>query len=358
MKVKVFALIGILILALSTAFLFGPSPGKLTPTPSMPGYRQLAEHWSPVIYQSTEGHADWLCKFDFDGNWSGWDNWENSGCLPLYAYIYYSIVETTNYYFITYSFYYAQDLGNPNLGYGGAHEHDWEGCRVTVRKDGSDYGTLALLETLAHYTLHDHKPYDVILEDGSHPDVYVVPFKHATYGHNEAEDWDCGYLPGNCRIFPSRNNTGVIYKYTGIAQQPDPNAPLIQTTGYDLIDFASTIWPRRFQAPLVDWKEFVQYCAFLAPTGNGYVINKVRFGSNFEADNFTFPHGPCHDVPPWNRDIKNFGDPHPALGLWFIEPRFFYLSYPLLVDYNYNAREEHSIYNPFRMSPEGYPGGC
>ena len=277
--------------------------------------------------------------------------------MSLYAYVYYSIVETTNYYFITYSFYYAQDLGDPLFLYGGAHEHDWEGCRIVVKKDGSDYGSLALLETPAHYDLKVYSLDEVEIEDGSHPIVYVVPYKHATYGHNHAEIWtDCAFLGPNCRIFPSLySNTGIIYKYTGFADLPDPNAPGTQVKGYDLIDFTSTIWPRRFQGPLVDWKEFVQYCAFLAPTGNGYVINKVRFGSNFEADNYTVPYGNCHDMPPWNREAKIWNET-PTPGLWFIEPKFFYLSYPLL--YNYNAREEHYVYNPFRMSPQGYPGGC
>jgi len=357
MKVKIFISVGILILAVSAAFLFGPSPGKLTSAPSMSDHRQIAEHWSPVIYQSTEGHADWLCKFDFDGNWSGWDNWENSGCFPLNAYVYYSIIETTNYYFITYSFYYAQDLGDPISGYMGAHEHDWEGCRVVVKKDGSDYGSLAILETLAHYNnLHY---FEVEIEDGSHPVVYVVPFKHACYGHNYSETWtDCFFLPPGCRIFPSRNNTGIIYRYTGSADLPDSNAPGIQVKGYDLLDFTYTIWPRRFQGPFVNWKEFIQHCVFLGQTGGTYIPFYVRFGSNFEADNYIYPSGSCHDMPPWNRDMDNFLPDPPQPGLWFIEPIFFYGKYPILNNFNYNPREEYYIYNPFRMSSEGYPGSC
>ena len=132
-----------------------------------PSLRQIAEHWSPVIKQSTEREEDYITNFDFDGNWYGNDNWEHFDCYPLPAYVYYSVIESTDHYIITYCFFHPRDTGNPAWGYVWAHENDQGGCRCVIIKDGSEMGSFGWLETLHH---HDQSIYSVWVEfEGSHP---------------------------------------------------------------------------------------------------------------------------------------------------------------------------------------------
>jgi len=80
---------------------------------AQPGLFDMAAHWSPFIYQSTINNYDLITNFDFDGNWNGKDNWENAGLTQYYenfhAYVYYSIIESENHYFITYMFFHPRD---------------------------------------------------------------------------------------------------------------------------------------------------------------------------------------------------------------------------------------------------------
>ena len=59
-------------------------------------YDDLVEYWAPTIYQDVtteyDVRADFITRFDFDGDWSGVNNWENTffvsayiGCILLRA---------------------------------------------------------------------------------------------------------------------------------------------------------------------------------------------------------------------------------------------------------------------------------
>lgn len=305
---------------------------------SSPTYRQLAEHWSPVIYQSTEKDEDYITKFDYDGNWNGYDNWENFPCYSKPAYVYYSIVESTSFYFITYNFFHPKDLGNPSVGNMWSHENDFEGCRVLVVKDGSSFGRFGWLETIAHTENHRYYPGEVEFE-GSHPKVYVTPYKHAVYGTNYAKyDPDCWYLEG-CRVFPSKSGTGVVYMYGGFADVPENLND--RNVGYDLIDLTTTIWAIRFEWPHRDCGDFARRCIVLDPQQGGYLVETASFGKKFGGDNYSYFATMCNVPPPWNYEFDN-------LGLWFIEPIFFYNWY----------RTERNIYNPYTGSSSACPGNC
>jgi len=174
---------------------------KLYASPSL---FQIAAHWSPFIYQGTINNYDLITNFNFDGNWNGYDNWENAGKNQYYtnfhAYVYYTIIESDSHYFITYMFFHPRDTGNPwGLGlYGWAHENDSEGCRVVIEKDGSNWGRIQNIETIAHESYYIYNNPSLI--NSSHPAVYVCERKHAVYGTNKAKSYDCWYLTG-CKIF-------------------------------------------------------------------------------------------------------------------------------------------------------------
>lgn len=309
-----------------------------------PSLRQIAEHWSPVIYQSTEDRYDYITNFDFDGNWHGNDNWEHYDCYPLPAYIYYSIIESTSHYIITYGFFHPRDVGNAAWGYTWAHENDFEGCRCVILKDGSEWGDFGWLETLHHY---DQSFYNIWIEfEGSHPIVYVTPYKHAVYGENMASwSWDCAYLGPGCRIFPSKKDeTGVIYRYQGIAEEPWNQND--RDVGYDLIDLKDTIWARRFGDPHRKCDYFIKKGIRLSPNSCGYIIEKAQFGAKFAGNNYSSGATSCYVGPPWNKAFDN-------LGIWFIDPL---LHYQDAQGQSWACIGEKYIYNPFRYSSSGCPG--
>ena len=65
-------------------------------------------HWAPVIYQDTDSSspvADYLTRFDYDGNWRADDNWDNlqNANSFLGASVYYWVVETDSHWFVEYA---------------------------------------------------------------------------------------------------------------------------------------------------------------------------------------------------------------------------------------------------------------
>jgi hypothetical protein len=309
-----------------------------------PSLWQIVVHYSPVIYQSTEGRYDYITNFNFDGNWYGRDNWEHYDCYPLKAHVYYAIIETSNHYFLTYCFFHPRDVGNQAHGWAGKHENDFEGCRFVIRKDGSEWGSLESFETTYHGHL-GHYYYPWIQFEGSHSIVYVTPYKHAVYGVNSAAEWswDCDYLGPNCVIFPSKSGTGVIYRYAGRGAE-EPSGLNDRDVSYALINIENTIWARRFGDPFRNCEEFVKDCGALSPSG-GYIIYTSKFGAKFEGYEKSWPSGQCDARPPWNWDLGI----EPGYGMWFINPLFVYENM---------YKEEGNIYNPYIDSSSGCPPNC
>ncbi len=260
------------------------STGGIFKGSSSPTYRQLAEHWSPFIYQATTGRYDYITRFDFDGNWLGHDNWENYECYPLPAYVYYSVVESTNYYFITYCFFHPRDEGNPICNCS-KHENDFEGCRLLIQKDGS-WGQLIQLETIAHTSRLTYRKADFV--NGSHPAVYVKQRKHSVFGENSALPMpqDCWDDLVDCTVFPSgEDGTGIGYWYAGRGAEI-PESKNDRDVSYELIELTPTIWERRFGEPFRDCVEFT--------TGGGDPPT-AWFGCKFAGDNYVEPKAfPCN----------------------------------------------------------------
>jgi len=317
--------------------------GVIFKSSSRPTYRELAEHWSPFIYQATTGRHDFITRFDFDGNWLGHDNWENYECYPLPAYVYYAIVESTNYYFLTYSFFHPRDDGNPLCNHCSRHENDFEGCRVIIKKDGSYWGKPYKMDTMAHGIKYSYDPPDsqnstdkFSLINGSHPAVYVMDRKHGVYGTNFAKHWpDCWNM---CQVFPSVDGTGIGYWYAGRGAEI-PESVNDRDVSYELIDITLKLWERRFTDPHSDFGEFT--------TGGENPVN-VYFGAKFSGDNYSesiydyFFNGPCAARPPWNWFKENFDQK----GEWFIDPLRHHEEGGISL---WNKGERY-IYNPFLNS--------
>jgi hypothetical protein len=159
-------------------------------------YKSLAEYWSPVICQDVSNEnlkADYILKFDFDGDFDAWNNLENleSSSLEhiaeLGAHVYYWVVETETHYFIGYGFFHPFDW-KPEL----SHENDFEGIILCIQKgpSGSNkYGHFIAMKTYAHYLLGGTYSDPEIIEEydgegkvvGYHPVVYIEPKGHGVY---------------------------------------------------------------------------------------------------------------------------------------------------------------------------------
>src|SRR5262245_24661259 len=68
---------------------------------------EIAARFAPVFYQALgdKPRSDYVTNFDFDGDWTGDNNWNNAANqkFPLKAFIYYSVAETSTHFFIYYA---------------------------------------------------------------------------------------------------------------------------------------------------------------------------------------------------------------------------------------------------------------
>jgi len=269
-------------------------------------HRRLAEHYAPVIFQESQSTVlDFITKFDYDGDWKGDNNWRNAYLYDQPGHVYYSVIESTRHYFITYAFYHARDYtARPYEGLAPKteHENDMEGLTLTVEKGDSPFGEVVLLETLAHdvffkYDNRDHRRVSngSLRLDGSmtfvdgRPAVFVEAEGHGVKAASRA-------IVASADAFP-----GIVYRYTGQASVPqsnrDPNA------SYDLVAIEDTLWARRFEVGSL-------FCC-----ADPYVMadgSTVRVGSAFNG-----PVGGCAAKPPWAWDQAT---DQIARGDWFRDP--------------------------------------
>jgi hypothetical protein len=215
-------------------------------------YKNIAAHYAPVIYQEVEvkgkcnhadnGRADYITNVDFDGDWNALNNWENEPSYPLKANVYYSVVESTNRYYITYGFFHPRDYKN-NFEFETEHENDFEGIWLSVYKNGNEYGDLEVMATVFHNRFLHYSDYDV----GYRQKIDGKPaiFNGKIYIYIESRGHGIKGNANSSYIFPE--GKGVVYRYAGVAVEPvSPVSHLSITVacGYDLINM-DELWNRR-----------------------------------------------------------------------------------------------------------------
>ncbi len=307
-------------------------------------YRRLAEYYAPVIYQQAHSEVlDYITRFDFDGDWNGANNWENAYLFDLPAYAYYSVIESTHYYFITYAFFHPRDYtAQPMEGFAPKmeHENDMEGCTVLVEKDHTDWGKPILLETLAHDRFYKYYNRDVHMErsvrtkfDGS-----IVFLEESEDGHHrepaifiEAEGHGvkaAGEEVQDLFFF----HPGVIYRCSGQgAEIPGDNRAT--DVSYELISIEDTLWARRFEVG----ENSLYCCAEQYRLSNG--------GYTHIGESFNGPVGGCAARPPWGWDEQDDGPI--AKGDWFRDPLFSFQQ-----QFGIGGLDESYLYNPFLKAPD------
>jgi hypothetical protein len=166
-----------------------PQPASQEPA----SHEALAHHYAPVIQHGVASDQDFITRVDFDGDWTSNNNWENQPAGDLSAHVYYSVIETETHWFLFYSLFHPRDYtDDPCEKSDGCHENDMESIQLVVRKDGTAFGRLQALETLAHQEIHLYPAAgpvkanalkvesEVKLQD-SHPVVYVETYGHGIY---------------------------------------------------------------------------------------------------------------------------------------------------------------------------------
>ena len=304
-------------------------------------YRPLAEHYAPYVAQETwfEPKYDYLARFDLDGDFRGDNNWENAAAGSSQAYVYYTVMETETHWFAIYNFFHARDYSDKCV-IGTCHENDNEGLVLTIEKDGSRFGRLRAMETLAHNNVYSHVLGDDIragahnidgpidLHDGSHPMIFIEAGGHGVLGATNSHS----YFDAETGDFKS--GSGLTYVYKGKAERP--KHPNDRDVGYELLPMWEHWWLRA-QGPAKAEGMFDAYYSY-RPVGNRPVPRYAEIAGSFlgraESQNKAKPFWGWHDNRTRKAGLL-------ATGQWALDPAYSAqvdLSFPedFSVDYIYN----------------------
>lgn len=311
--------------------------------------REIAAHFAPVFYQGLGDNKrhDYVTNFDFDHDWRGDNNWNNSADerFPHKAFVYYAVSETPTHILIHYAVFHPRDY----KGGGGArgpllseiiregarrggrydptglsveavlaHENDMEGCLVVAAKAGANFkqARVVFVETLAHdrflkYTTEPapaddgKRAFDSVRLEAGRALLYVEPKGHGIVA----------YVGGEKQ---SPSNGTLIYKFTGRADDPD-QSPL-DATGYDLLPLYTTIWPRARGGVNQTFGAAYKYGARtfgVAQTSSRTARRSVNLGTLGAA--FRGSKGaPNMARPPWGWFDRS--EKEEAHGAWFFDP--------------------------------------
>ena len=330
-KVKVFLTI--------TLFLGGLWAGRLSGYAS---YRELAEHYAPVIYQEvypdSTGAFDRITSVDFDGDFDPTNNIQNAlndnGQLP--AAVYYFVIESKTHFFIYYFLYHVWT----NEGGLSPYSHEFDGIMVVVYKDGSTYGDFTALEIMTNNRVSVYKEqqgndiesgslnisggldfyddsYSAAGMYGNHP-VLFASYAHDGKGH-DLRNWLEGikteslhmltyYFDPNATDFtaPAAGDESISNDDLG----GDINN--LNPVPYELIDITSSrgIWELQFSHPEMFDSTDNYYGYILGWPGNfGKTLKSALYNGNYLPG----------EVLPWFFD--DYGDSSSVLrGDWFFDP--------------------------------------
>jgi hypothetical protein len=222
---------------------------------------ELALRWAPIHYQdvdATGGHAlggrsDYITKVDFDGDLNGRNNWDHAGQagFPLAAYAYYSVLETSTHWYITYMFFHPRDWTDHPF-FETEHENDAEGVLFAIERDGSAYGTLRAAVTVAHSDFYSYTPAGGTWSGGRESVDGTLQFQaspHDAFPHPVTAQETQGH---GLKAFPQYtiNGDGIVYYPSTVAQTPSTGND--RDVRYQLVDVfaAGGLWEQRANASL------------------------------------------------------------------------------------------------------------
>jgi hypothetical protein len=316
-------------------------------------YLSLATHYAPWIAQETwfTPKADYLARFDYDGDWNGDNNWDSLDTGSSQAFVYYAAMETETHWFLIYNFYHPRDYSDKCVA-GTCHENDNEGVILTIAKDGSPNGHLQVMETLAHNNLYSFRA-DRRVQDGvhdidgdiewvgTHPVVFIESGGHGVFAsttHHARFSLQNQFAAG----------TGVTFVYKGKPERPRYTND--REVGYDLLPIYEQWWKKA--DPALNWHEktFDDFFTY-QPLGDrpGAVFPTIpgSFWGRKEASNKAKPFWGWHDNLTLKKKVL-------AVGQWGLDP-----AYAVSRDLHFPNGERFSlnyVYNPYLNLGSNIPG--
>ncbi len=290
--------------------------------PTVDPYRKIAEFWAPMLAQETwwQPKSDMPARFDFDNDWAGDNNWDNLDKGSSQAYVYYAAMETASHWFLIYNVFHPRDYSDKCVA-GSCHENDNEGLIMTIRKDGSEFGKIEVMETLAHNNVYSFVADNRIRKgvhniDGAiqfyqehHPIVFVESGGHGILGSTAQH---AAYSLSEDKF---KNGTGITYIYKGVAERPrHANDRLI---GYELLSIKDHWWAKAVEGQWGE-KTFDEYYVY-QPFGGRPAGTGARIGGTFlgrkESSNKAKPFWGWHDNATRKKNVLNTGQ-------WGLDPAY------------------------------------
>ena len=286
-------------------------------------HTDLVEHYAPFIAQETwfRPKADYLTRFNYDGNWKGDDNWENLEKGSSQAVVYYASMETETHWFLQYSFFHPRDYSDVCI-VGTCHENDFEGLILAIRKDDSKFGKLEVMETLAHNNIYSFTNDPSIkrgvhnidgkidLHDGFRPIVFIEAGGHGVYGSSY------GASLFDAKKMDFKQNTGVTYVPGGKTRKPrNPND---RNVGYILLPAYEELWLRGNQEEPGDNETYDNFFSY-QPFGNRPKAKANLIAGAFRgktaSDNGAKPFWAWYDGKTRKKKLLNTGQ-------WALDPAY------------------------------------
>jgi len=292
-------------------------------SPTLDPYRDLAEHYAPFLAQETwfQPKADYLARFNYDGDWTGDNNWEDLETGSSQAYVHYAAAETTTHWFLIYNFFHPRDYSDKCV-VGSCHENDNEGLILTIAKDGSEFGHLQAMETLAHNNIYSFVAENRVrgnvhniegpieFYEDSHPVVFIEAGGHGVYGTRTS------HARYNANSGKFTESTGITYVYKGVAERPrHANDRMV---GYELLPIYFEWWTKT--SPSTGWNQrtFDDHFTY-QPLGGRPRASLDPIGGAFlgrtNASNSAKPFWGWHDNRTNRRDVL-------AVGQWGLDPAY------------------------------------
>ncbi|WP_422773997.1 hypothetical protein ACN28C_14585 [Plantactinospora sp. WMMC1484] len=222
---------------------------------------ELAQRWAPIHYQDVDatgshalgGRSDYITRVDFDGDLNGRNNWDNaaSSGASFAAHAYYSVLETSSHWYITYFFFHPRDwIDHPFFET--EHENDGEGVMFAIERDGSTYGVLRSAVSVAHSDFYSYTPVGSSWTGGRENVDGTLQFAsspHDSFQHPVTAQEARGH---GLKAYPQYNinGDGIVYYPSTVAETPSNGND--RDVRYKLIDiFASGgLWAQRANASL------------------------------------------------------------------------------------------------------------
>ena len=222
---------------------------------------ELALRWAPIHYQDVDatgshalgGRSDYITRVDFDGDLVGRNNWDHAGQAgaSFAAYVYYDVVETSTHWFITYFFFHPRDWVDHPF-FETEHENDGEGLTVAVEKDGSTYGVLRGMVTVAHTNFYSYTPAGSTWTTGRETVDGTLQFQsspHDSFQHPVTAQQVQGH---GLKAYPQYNinGDGIVYYPSTTAETPSSGND--RDVQYQLLDMfaGGGLWAERSNASL------------------------------------------------------------------------------------------------------------